>query len=103
MNVRRISLRRSKGWRMPPNTVKIDRTTKWGNPFVIGTDGDRAQCIELYERFVTADAPTERADVLAARRVVQSSLAEIAGKNLACWCPQEGPCHGDILLRLANS
>ena len=29
----RIQLRRSKGWRMPDNTVKVDRTTKWGNPF----------------------------------------------------------------------
>lgn len=29
----RIQLRRSKGWRMPENTVKVDRTTKWGNPF----------------------------------------------------------------------
>ena len=32
----RIQLRRTKGWRMPPNTVKGDRMTKWGNPFVIG-------------------------------------------------------------------
>lgn len=29
----RLQLRRTKGWRMPPNTVKVDRSTKWGNPF----------------------------------------------------------------------
>lgn len=29
----RIQLRRTKGWRMPPNTVKVDRSTRWGNPF----------------------------------------------------------------------
>ncbi|TIX70019.1 MAG: DUF4326 domain-containing protein [Mesorhizobium sp.] len=29
----RIQLSRAKGWRIPPNTVKVDRTTKWGNPF----------------------------------------------------------------------
>ena len=29
----RIQLRRTKGWRMPENTVKVDRTTRWGNPF----------------------------------------------------------------------
>lgn len=29
----RIQLSRRKGWRMPENTVKVDRTTKWGNPF----------------------------------------------------------------------
>ena len=33
---RRVQLSRAKGWRMPPNTVKVDRTTKWGNPFKIG-------------------------------------------------------------------
>jgi hypothetical protein len=32
----RIQLKRAKGWRMPENTVKVDRTTKWGNPFVPG-------------------------------------------------------------------
>lgn len=35
----RIQLRRTKGWRMPPDTVKVDRTTKWGNPFVVGKPG----------------------------------------------------------------
>lgn len=29
----RVQLSRAKGWRMPSNTVKVDRTTKWGNPF----------------------------------------------------------------------
>ncbi len=30
---------------MPPNTVKVDRATRWGNPFVIGVDGDQARCV----------------------------------------------------------
>lgn len=29
----RITISRAKGWRMPPNIVKVDRTTRWGNPF----------------------------------------------------------------------
>lgn len=32
----RIQLRRLAGWRMPPNAVKVDRSTKWGNPFRVG-------------------------------------------------------------------
>jgi hypothetical protein len=32
----RIQLRLTKGWRMPPNTVKVDRSTRWGNPFKVG-------------------------------------------------------------------
>ena len=36
----RIQLSRRKGWRMPPNTVKVDRTTKWGNFYRIGEPVD---------------------------------------------------------------
>ena len=59
MTPRRVQLRRSKGWRMPANTVKIDRTTHWGNPFVIGQDGTREECIALYRRFVAGHAAHE--------------------------------------------
>lgn len=29
-------------------------------------------------------------------------LAALRGKNLACWCPLDHPCHADVLLELAN-
>ena len=46
----RIQLKRSKGWRMPPNTVKVDRTTRWGNPYRVGMPGvpDRATAVALF-------------------------------------------------------
>lgn len=28
--------------------------------------------------------------------------AELAGKDLSCWCDEDEPCHGDILLSIAN-
>lgn len=28
---------------------------------------------------------------------------ELRGKNLACWCPLDQPCHADVLLELANN
>ena len=87
---------------MPPDTVKIDRATRWGNPFVIGEDGTRAECIDKYRRFVTGRAHTTRKDVLAAREWVAAHIGDLKGKNLACWCPLDGPCHADVLLRLAN-
>ena len=31
--------KRSKGWKMPENTVYVGRPTKWGNPFVVGKPG----------------------------------------------------------------
>lgn len=102
MKPKRVQLRRAKGWRMPPNTVKIDRTTKWGNPFVIGKDGTREECIEKYQRFVSGKSATAREDVLASRKFVAEHVGDLKGKNLACWCPMDGPCHADVLLDLAN-
>lgn len=29
--------------------------------------------------------------------------AELRGKNLACWCSLDQPCHADVLLKIANS
>ncbi|SDC30369.1 protein of unknown function [Sphingomonas sp. YR710] len=62
----RIQLRRAAGWRMPRNTVKVDRSTKWGNPFrvkdivwlavAMGFRGDlagrRAAAVELHRRWL---------------------------------------------------
>jgi Domain of unknown function (DUF4326) len=99
----RVRLRRTKGWRMPPNTVKVDRSTKWGNPFAPGkpnpfTDAhvrDLPHAIELYRAYAWRDA----ALVAAARK-------ELRGKNLACWCAKsaghEDLCHAAILLEIAN-
>ncbi len=87
---------------MPANTRKVDRTTKWGNPFVIGKDGNREECIAQYRRFVAGNAATRREDVLASRRLVAEHIGDLKGKNLACWCPMDGPCHADVLLELAN-
>lgn len=102
----RIQLKRTKGWRMPPNTVKVDRSTKWGNPFVPGkpapigptkgeTVTDRRHAFVLYRSL----APLNE-------QLVSMARAELAGKNLACWCPHDNPyedvCHAAVLLDIAN-
>jgi hypothetical protein len=96
----RIQLSRRKGWRLPANTVKVDRTTKWGNPFIVGKPSaysggrpvqDKRHAFVLFR----AVAPDNEALVAAAR-------AELRGKNLACWCKIGEPCHADILLEIAN-
>lgn len=93
----RIQLRRTKGWRMPPNTVKVDRSTKWGNHYRagglcyrqkgFGKVKDAAEAVDLFRRRV---APIMR------------DIAQLRGKNLACWCKPGEPCHADVLLELAN-
>ena len=42
----RVQLSRAKGWRMPENTVRVDRATKWGNPFVVGKPGGVCEACE---------------------------------------------------------
>ncbi|RVI83935.1 DUF4326 domain-containing protein [Sinorhizobium meliloti] len=36
------------------------------------------------------------------RRFVAENADELRGKNLACWCKQDAPCHADVLLQVAN-
>lgn len=71
--------------------VYIGRPSKWGNPFVIGQHGDRAAVIAAFERYLT-----NRPDLIEAAR------NELRGRNLICFCAPL-PCHGDVLLRVANS
>lgn len=98
----RIQLSRAKGWRMPPNTVKVDRSTKWGNPWPVGAWGplgrmapDAEGAVGLFRAMLTD--PEMRA-----ASGYPDDLSALHGKNLACWCA--GPhCHADVLLELANA
>ncbi|MAH32225.1 MAG: hypothetical protein CMG78_09340 [Marinobacter sp.] len=98
---RRVQLRRTKGWRMPPNTVKVDRTTKWGNPFVIGGGPmgraalDLEGCVGFFRQMLSD--PEMRAAC-----GYPDDLEPLRGKNLACWCAGKD-CHADVLLELANA
>jgi len=89
---RRIQRRRSAGWRTPPGAVYVGRPSKWGNRYRIGIDvRDAAHAVELYERWVDREG---------LHNVIR---AELAGRDLVCWCPPDSPCHADVLLRIANS
>ncbi len=69
--------------------VDISRTSKWGNPFLIGIDGTREEVITKYAAYLAA-----RPDLLA-------DLPSLRGKRLGCWCAPE-PCHGDVIAHLVN-
>lgn len=92
----RIQLSRKAGWRMPANTVKIARGTKYGNPFRVG---DRRA------GNYTRDEACNLFDAYARNRLKKETdwLKLIRGKNLACFCGLDLRCHGDTLLVLANS
>lgn len=91
---RRIQLSRAKGWRKPENTVSVARPGRWGNPFRIGDFGIPA----------AADAVIRFREWLDGRVVgpPQPDPSLLRGKNLACWCRLDQPCHADVLLEIAN-
>ena len=89
----RIRLSRARGWRMPANARKVDRSTKWGNPFVAPTPAHIPDAVAAYERWI--DAPEQAA-------LLQRARDELRGFDLACWCALDGPCHADVLLERVN-
>lgn len=105
----RVQLSRARGWRMPPNTVKVDRTTRWGNPWRVGEPyvGDPAEAVRRFRSAVigfTSNgsfcAPLAHPDSYIGRIIRDAD--QLRGKNLACWCALDAPCHADVLLDLAN-
>lgn len=102
----RLRLSRAKGFELQALSiatnglpaVKVARPSRWGNPFKVGEDhsyyggpgfeqGTAEQCVTLF------------AEHLAAARL---PVAELRGKNLACFCRLDAPCHADVLLALAR-
>jgi len=100
----RIQRKREKGWRMPPNTISVARPGKWGNPFRIAPAFESEGCkmpeitaesaVSLYREWI------ERA--LENHPSTYDALQDLRGKNLACFCRLDQPCHADVLLDLAN-
>lgn len=101
---KRIQLRRVKGWRMPENTVKVDRSTKWGNPFRVITSAPAVfppqKAVDKFRRWLNGEKVGVTMKLAAE---CYPDPAELRGKNLACWCPLDQPCHADVLLQLANA
>jgi hypothetical protein len=90
---------------MPANTKKVDRTTKWGNPWI----ADEIGTVVAVQYYIDWILHPDRAELRAKAR------EELRGKNLACWCalPRKEPCadgtppndvcHGKALLLVANT
>ena len=101
----RVQRMRRKGWKMPENTVCVDRSTKWGNPFVVGKHGTQAECWQLFVNLCAGYVCLSKGnadDQLTFRKHADENLQDLAGKNLACWCREGTPCHADVLLDAAN-
>ena len=140
----RVQRKRTKGWRMPENTVYVGRGSKWGNPFVLNERSGLAREPAIhnpgksweYEGRISAAGmrhdyfhPGGKITPVTIRYMTRDEIvlcyrayvtgagwpcdwkghgraneirAELAGKNLACWCRLDQPCHADVLLEVAN-
>lgn len=128
---RRIQRKRAKGWKMPPGAVYVGRPTVYGNPFEViqlpcgcweNRDDNGVTYMHIHSMLLEPVHPpiTKREAVensvrlfyedltqwLGGRVELQAGLAEaiekLRGKDLACWCPLDVPCHADVLLHVAN-
>lgn len=124
---KRIQMTRQKPWRADnPDAVIVDRRTRWGNGAAVvrpatkadrtslmpharwAVDGRNFHGIYLDRAEAAADAVMlfrEAADDVARHlsdEAWERELAPLRGRDLACWCPLDQPCHADVLLELAN-
>lgn len=119
---KRVQRRREKGYRTPlcgcgcgKPARYVGRPTKWGNPAIIGQRmpespyelretlpiiRDAKQAVEWYSQWMGRIAAGRDAD--GHNATLDALRAELAGHDLACYCPPDQPCHADILLALAN-
>lgn len=90
--------------------VKVDRSTEWGNPWMVGLvecscrsagecDHNRFRCEDAAQAVAAFREWTET--WINPRARLSSALSDLRGKNLACWCKRD-PCHADVLLEIAN-
>lgn len=109
----RIQRKRVKGWKMPPNTVSVTRPGRWSNQFRVGDTVQRfskekicetytiktnAQAVAAYREWIDGHLSNPPA-----AKIILAGLTELRGKNLACFCELDQPCHADVLLELANA
>lgn len=70
--------------------VYIGRGSLYGNPFIMGKDGDRDVVCDAYEKHYLPHKPS-----------IETALDGLEGKVLVCHCYPER-CHGDCLAKRAN-
>lgn len=98
---------------MPRGAVYVGRPTKWGNPFLIDEKAavsNREIAVASFRALVRhagawSPIPTKkwpRGKIPMNWTTIGDVRRELRGKDLACWCPLDQPCHADVLLQLAN-
>jgi len=90
MTMKRIRWHRYMGT-LPPGSKSVMRPSRWGNPFKVGEHGTRPEVVQLFREWLTRD---DRAELVEKGREV------LTGYDLACSCPLDEPCHGDVWIEV---
>ena len=94
---RRVQLSRRRGWLKPVGAVVVARPSDWSNPFVVRAGRTRAAAVAQFEHALL------QGDRASLTFTIDDVRRELARVDVACWCSLDEPCHGDVLLRLADS
>lgn len=128
----RIQRQRKAGWRMPAGARYIGRGSIYGNPFIVQQDRtyqlpwvvfwsdvgpvhsthptkrDAQQAaVDCFTDWASQDALDPKLWTplhMAAHGKLRAGLrcGDLRGRDLACWCALDAPCHGDVLLPWVN-
>ena len=113
---RRVRRECRRGWRLPEGATIVDRTSRWGNRFrpelrggvwwVVDETGDGEPVIGNSYALALAEAvDLFELDLITWKTApysIEQVRSALAGRDLACWCAPDAPCHADILLYVAN-
>ncbi len=82
---------------VPAGARRVDRGTRYGNPFKLDRYGDPAKHAEVVARYREWITSPEQAGLL------ERAKRELRGLDLMCYCEPHLPCHADVLLELVNA
>lgn len=91
---------------MPEGVIYVGRPGPWGNPFSIDDDHNAAEIVDLYRSllsgYLVLSSPVSLAVQRQAVAHVKAHIEELRGRDLACWCALDEPCHADVLIEAAQ-
>jgi hypothetical protein len=92
-----------KGHPKPLNGVRVDRTTNFGNPFIVGVHGIQGECCDKHEQWLDTGENFGNLDASQIlRQWVLEHIYTLKDRDLLCWC-FPARCHADKLVKMANN
>lgn len=70
--------------------VFVGRPSPFGNPFIIGRDGNRNEVCEKYALWIKTQS-----------KLIEKIKGELKGKDLVCFCSPK-LCHAETLIKITN-